>query len=180
MSGSPVTHRGPMIQHLIRQGSWVVALAIGVPLVARAQMLSPRTIEQINTAAKVRVHLRDGRQGTLHGPEADSTALTYRRSHFLGRGGIWFEMRGPLAVQDVERIEVPVGSRAASGAKIGAAAMAALTLVAIAGCAGSICEPSSGDAVVALVFWPAIGAGVGALIGSGSTRWKTVYPASAR
>ena len=144
---------------------------------SEAQTLPAQTVQEISAATKARVRLRAGNWVTIYGPRADSTSLTYRRGEFLNRGGALVQLPPPLPVNRLDSIQISRGSHAGSGAKIGGGIMAGLTVLAIVGCNGTICEPSSGGALAALVVWTAIGAGVGALIGSGSPRWETIYVA---
>jgi hypothetical protein len=155
-----------------------VLLGCGMVVPGHAQTLSLEAIEEINAASKARARLRDGGWINLYDARADSTSLTFRRGEFLNRGGTLVEVNPPLLVSQLTQIQVSLGSRAASGAKIGGGIMAGLTMIAIVGCQGTSCEPTSGQALTALVGWTGIGAGVGALIGSGSSRWKTIHPTS--
>jgi hypothetical protein len=159
---------------------WCLLFSLSVPLLGHAQVLPPETVQQINAASRLRVHLRTGSWASLHGAKADSSSFSYRHGEFLNSGGTWVNLPSPLLLKQVDQIQVARGSHAGSGAKIGGGIMAGLTLLAIVGCEGSICEPSSGEALAALVGWTALGSGLGALIGSGSPRWETVYSAQAR
>jgi hypothetical protein len=145
------------------------------PVLARAQALSSQLVEQINTSTRARVRLVTGSRGTLYAPRADSTSLAYDRSEFLNRGGSVVALSAPLPIGQIAEIQVSNGSHADNGAKIGGGVGAGLALLAVAACSGSICQPSTGQAVGAVVVWTFIGAGVGALIGSLSPRWKTIY-----
>ncbi len=147
----------------------------GVPALASAQALGPEAIEQINTAAQARVRLLDGGHGTVYSPAADSTSLNFKHSVFSNGGGPTMELPGPFQVSQVTKIQVAAGSNAGKGATIGGVIGAALALVAIASTSGSIAAPTTGQAVAGVVVWTGIGAGIGALVGKGSTRWKTVY-----
>ncbi len=83
----------------------------------------------------------------------------------------------PLSISQIAEIQVTNGSHAGNGAKIGGLVGAGLALFAVAACSGSnsICQPSTGQAVGAVVELTFLGAGVGVLIGSLSPRWKTIY-----
>jgi hypothetical protein len=160
------------------QRSFLCCLVLaGAPALGRAQVLSSGAVDQINASTRVRVRLHEGRQGKLYAPRADSTSLTYDRSEFLDRGGRLVTLPPPLSIRQLTEIQVPRGSHAGSGAKIGAGVGAGLALLAIVVCHGTICQPSTGEAAVAVVVWALLGTGVGALIGDLSPRWHTVYPA---
>ena len=152
---------------------WLV-LAV-TPARATPQALAPLIVEQINAASTARVRLVTGSRGTLYAPRADSTSITFERSAFLNSGGSFVALPPPLATSQVAEIAVPNGSHAGSGAKIGAGVGAGVALLAVAGCSGSICEVTAGEAVGVVTVWTVIGGALGALFGSGSPRWKTIY-----
>lgn len=161
-----------MLVRLSMLGGWLVLAA--TPTRAAPQALAPQIVEQINAATTVRVRLMTGSRGTLYAPRADSTSLVFERSSFLNSGGSVVALPAPLAIAHVAEIDVPDGSHAGSGAKIGAGVGAGVALLAVAGCSGSICEVTTGEAVGAVVVWAVIGGALGALFGSGSPRWKTI------
>lgn len=110
------------------------------------------------------------------------TSLTLRGdslSYFrvLSEESIGYEVKTPeegdlrrISLKDIDRVEIPSGSRAALGAGIGAMAGTAIML-AIA---------DDGDELEEVLFYGSIlfvipGAGIGALIGSTIEDWDTVY-----
>jgi hypothetical protein len=161
------------------RGSRVVScllLLAGAPVLASAQELGSEVVGQINASSKARVRLLEGPRATLYSPKADSTSLGFKRGEFVNHAGSVVQLSQPLGVAQVAEIQVAKGSNAGKGAKIGGGIGAALALLAIAVTSGDpYVSPSTGQAVGAVVVWTFIGAGVGALIGSASTRWKPVY-----
>ena len=72
------------------------------------------------------------------------------------------------------------GSNAGKGAFIGGGIGLGLSIVAVIALSGDEwTTPSAGQAVAGMLLNTAAGAGIGALIGSASTRWRTVYQADA-
>jgi hypothetical protein len=159
----------------IQRGFLCCLVLAAAPTLGRAQVLSSGIVDQINASTRVRVRLREGRQGNLYAPRADSMSLTYDRGEFLDRGGRLVKLPPPLSIRQLAEIKVAQGSHAGSGARIGAGVGAGLAILAIVVCQGTLCQPSSGEAAAAVVVWTVAGAGVGALIGSLSPRWHTVY-----
>ena len=167
MIGSPMrVHRGILF-----------SLVLGtMPVLARTQTLDSQIVEQINAASQVRVRLVTGARGTLYAPRADSMSLAYHRSQFpYGGGGV--ALRGSLSIGQITEIQVTKGSHAGHGATLGGGVGLGLALLAVALCSpsDSICHPSTGEAVRAAVGCTLIGTTVGALIGSISPRWKSIY-----
>src|SRR5258708_14750822 len=152
---------------------WLVLAAS--PVFAMSQALAPQIVEQINAATRVRVRLVTGSRGTIYAPRADSTSLTFDRSSFLNRGGSVVTLPAPLAVGQIAAIDVMDGSHAGSAAKIGGGVGAGIALLAGGGWPGTLCQPTTGQAIGAVVVWTIIGGAVGALFGSGSPRWRTIY-----
>jgi hypothetical protein len=158
-----------------------VSLLGCLPAEATAQTLPPEAMQQVNAASRIRVRLATGERGTLYAPAIDFGTLSYTGSRFLGEGGTLAQLTPPLQVSQITQIQVPHGSHALLGGKIGAAVGCGLSLLAIAVTAGdSWTSPTSEEAGRAIVALTAVGAGVGALIGSASPRWRTVYNAPAR
>lgn len=161
------------------RGSRVVScllLLAGAPVLASAQELGSDVVGQINASSKARVRLIEGPRATLYSPKADSTSLEFKRGEFVNNAGSVVQLSQPLGVAQVAEIQVAKGNHAWKGAQIGGGIGAALALLAIAVTAGDpYVSPTPGEAVTGLVVWTAIGGGVGALIGSASTRWKPVY-----
>ena len=154
-------------------------LLVCLSVEVRAQELPPAVIHQVGAASQVRVRLVEGGWGTLSGPSMDSVSLSYTGSRFRGPSGR-VQLAAPLPMTQVAQIQVPHGSHSGSGARIGGAIGLGITLLAIVATSGSDwASPTTGQAVVAGMVWTAIGSAVGALIGSGSRRWTTVYTADA-
>jgi hypothetical protein len=85
-----------------------------------------------------------------------------------------------LPVFQITQIQVPHGSHALLGGKLGAGVGCGLSLLAIAVTSGDgWTSPTAEEAGRAIVALTLIGAGVGALIGSASPRWRTVYDSPA-
>ena len=145
---------------------------------ATAQTLSPEAMQQVNAASRIRVRLASGERGTLSAPAIDSGSLSYTGSRVLGQVGSLAQLTPPLPVSRITQIQVPHGSHAFLGGKIGAGVGGGLSLLAIAVTAGdSWTSPTPDEAGRAIVALTLIGAGAGALIGSASPRWTTVYSA---
>jgi len=161
------------------RGSRVVfclLLLAGAPVLASAQELGADVVGQINASSKARVRLIEGPRATLYSPKADSTSLGFKRGEFVNHAGSVVQLPQPLGVAQVAEIQVAKGSNAGKGAKIGGGIGAALALLAVAAMSGDpYVSPTTGQAVTGVVAWTLIGGGVGALIGSASTRWKPVY-----
>jgi hypothetical protein len=155
--------------YIIAQSLLLVSLSAEVC----AQELPAVIRQQISAAPKVRVQLVRGDWGTLQAPGLDSAGLSYTGSRFPNKGA---DLAAPLPMAQVAQIQVPNGSLAGRGARIGATVGLGLSLLAIAVTAGdSWVSPTAGQAVAAAIGWTAMGAGVGAIIGSASQRWTTVY-----
>jgi hypothetical protein len=151
-------------------------LVAGVPVLATSQELPANVVQQINASTKARVRLVGGGSGTLYSPKADPTSLSSNRSSLLDSGGTAVSGSQLLPIAQLAEIQVAHGSHAGSGAKIGGGLGAALALLAVALTSGQdYVSPTTGQAVAAVVGWTGIGAGIGALIGSASPRWQTVY-----
>ena len=136
-------------------------------------------MQQVNEASRIRVRLASGERGTLYAPTIDFGSLSYTGSRLLGQGGGLTQITPPLPVSRITQIQVPHGSHALLGGKIGAGVGCGLSLLAIAVTAGdSWTSPTPEEAGRGIVALTLMGAGVGALIGSASPRWRTVYDAS--
>lgn len=86
-------------------------------------------------------------------------------------------MPGPLRVDQLSQIQIARGSHAASGAGLGAAIGAGLGIVLSAGAnAQDAGYFTTSDYLQGTATLAVLGAALGALIGSGSPRWHTVYP----
>ena len=159
--------------HSILQAS-VLLVTLGTQ--AWAQALTPDARQQVNAASRIRVRLASGERGVLEAPAIDSGSLSYTGNHLLGSSGSLTQLPPPLPVARITQIQVPHGSHALLGGKIGAAVGCGLSLLGIAAASGdgwtSPTPQEAGFAIVVLTF---VGAGVGAVIGSASPRWETVY-----
>jgi hypothetical protein len=143
------------------------------PLVAQA--LSAEALEAIHHAATARVRLAGEGWRPLAGTAADSAGTTAGEAmlYITGRAG---EAPGAIPLSRVAQVQVKAGSHAGKGAKIGAAIGLGLSLLAVAAASGdSWTSPTTGEAVAATVSTTAFGAGIGALVGLTSPRWRTVY-----
>jgi hypothetical protein len=143
---------------------------------AAAQGLSTETLQAINTASRARVRLADPGwhrlAGAGQGASADGT-LVYVRD---GAGSSLSE----ISLGDVHELQVARGSNAGKGAFIGGGIGLALGIAAvIAASSDDWTTPNGGQAMVGMLFFTAAGAGIGALAGSASTHWQTVYGADA-
>jgi hypothetical protein len=153
--------------------SLVVLVALSAELCA--QDLAPEVVQQIGAASKIRVMLVGGGRRTLYDPTVDASGLAYSDS--LGPAGDrQAASPSPLPMAQVTRIQVPHGSHAGNGAKIGGALGLGLGVLGVVLASGdSWATPTAGEAVGAMLVTTAIGAGVGALVGTAVPRWKTVY-----
>jgi hypothetical protein len=148
----------------------------GAPVLASAQELGSDVVGQINASSKARVRLIQGPRATLYSPKADSTSLDFKRGEFVNHAGSVVQLSQPLGVAQVEEIQVAQGTHAGKGAKIGAGVGAGfILLMLVVNKAIDGYPPTTGQAVGGVVAWSLIGSGIGALIGSASTRWKPVY-----
>jgi len=153
-------------------------LLASMPALAWTQALTPAIADQINAAARARVRLVDGRRGMLYRPRVDSSSLNYDHSESVNKGESTEEIPRPLLLGQIAQIEVTSGSQVGRGAMIGGGVGAGLALLAIVACRGSVCQPASAkQGVLAVAGWIVIGAGFGSMIGAGSPRWRSVYPA---
>jgi len=151
------------------------SLVLGtMPVLARTQTLDSQIVEQINAASKVRVRLVTGARGTLYAPRADSMSLaTTAASLCMGRwrGTTWVPSIGQIG-----EIQVTKGSHAGHGATLGGGVGLGLALLAVA-----LCSPATAFAILRRGGCTCgcrvhlIGTTVGALIGSISPRWKSIY-----
>jgi hypothetical protein len=158
----------------------VLLLALLLPSLAAAQLLDTTTIAQINAATRAQLRLRSGARGVVHQPAATASTVAFASAEFLTPGGNRATADSPLPVGEIERIQVAIGNAALGGAKIGAGIGAGLALVAALVTAGEdFVSLTPAEAAVSIVVTAGFGGLVGALIGSGSTRWQTVYPAAA-
>ncbi|PYP20842.1 MAG: hypothetical protein DMD53_09770 [Gemmatimonadetes bacterium] len=164
----------------------VAMMALTITPVLRAQVTSPQFRDQINAAVKIRAVGAWGR-AELTEPRVDADTIRYSRARVLAsfstpsalpqpRGLV---LPQPLPLEDLTEIQVPSGNDAAHGAVAGGLLLGLIGLV--AGVATSSCDSclgrgaSAGNVIGVALIGGAIGAGIGALLGSTSTRWMTVY-----
>ena len=141
-----------------------------------AQELSPEALQAIHNASRVRVRLAGEGWHPLRGTTADSASITASEPMLYVGNGRAGRPPGAVPLSRVAQVQVRAGSHAGSGAKIGGAiglGLAALGLLVASG--DEWTSPTTGQVVSGLVITPLFGAGVGALVGSASPRWRTVY-----
>lgn len=141
-----------------------------------AQGLSPETLQAIHNASRARVRLAGEGWHPLSGTGADSAGVAAgEASIFIGPGHAG-QLSGAVPLSQVAQVQVKAGSHAGSGAKIGGAIGLGLSLLAIAVTAGDDWTAPTGEqAIAGTMMTTAIGAGIGALVGLTSPRWRTVY-----
>jgi len=140
-----------------------------------AQDLAPEVVQRISAASRIRVTLLGGVQRTMYTPAVDSGGPEYAGLVLHGAQR-QADLDPTVRMTQVTRIQVPNGSHAGHGAAFGGAVGLGLSILAIAiASSDPWISPTAGEAVGAMVGWTAIGAGVGAVIGSMSPRWTTVY-----
>ena len=131
----------------------------------------------LDSTPRIQVRLPTG-WATLDGPRLQRDSLQFRHGTTHDRGGRLVALPSPLAFAAVSEIRVAAGKRTARGAAMGAGIGAVLGLLLVSGlgsepdCLGC---PTEAEARPVIPLLAALGAGVGALIGSGSTGWRTVY-----
>jgi hypothetical protein len=155
----------------------VLLLLAGRIIPAEGQDLSTETLLAINTASHARVRLADPGwhrlAGAGRGASADGTLVYVRDSS----GG---SSLSEVSLRDVRELQVARGSNAGKAAFIGGGIGLALGIAAvIAASSDDWTTPSGGQAIVGMLFFTATGAGIGALVGSASTHWQSVYRADA-
>src|SRR3954465_7949443 len=172
----------------------VLLLLVGRGLPAAAQELSAETLQAINSASRARARLGDAEWHRLPPcrPRPRRGDAEWHRLADTGRGmsadgarvyvqdGATTSSLTEVALPEVRELQVARGSNAGKGAFIGGAIGLGLRLVALIALSGDDwAAPSSGQAVAGMLVNTAAGAGVGALIRSASTHWRTVYQADA-
>ena len=98
-----------------------VSLLGYLPNGVTAQTLPQDVMQQINAASQIRVRLASGEREMLYAPTVDSGALSYTGSRILGHQGTPTPLTPPLQVSRITQIQVPHGSHALLGGKLGAA-----------------------------------------------------------
>jgi hypothetical protein len=155
----------------------VLLLLAGHAVPGMAQELSTETLQAINAASRARVRLGDEGwhrlAGTGRGMSADGGRVYVR-------DGSSDSSLTEVALGDVRELQVARGSNAGKGAFIGGGIGLALGIAAvIAASSDDWTTPTPGEGVVGMLVFTAAGAGIGALAGSASTHWQTVYGADA-
>jgi hypothetical protein len=152
----------------MRSTSAVLALLLLAALTPlAAQELSPEAREAIHNASQARVRLSGEGWRPLAGT---SGALLYVGAARVGDPG------GAVQLDRVAQVQVKAGSHAGSGARIGGAIGLGLSVVGLLlASTDSWTSPTGGQVVSGLIGSTLFGAGVGALVGSSSPRWRTVY-----
>ena len=141
-------------------------LLAGLSASVAAQELSPETLQAIHNASRARVRLAGAGWRPLTGAAGGASM------YVGGRGG----QPSAVPLSQVAQVQVKAGSHAGSGAKIGGAIGLGLSLLAIAATAGDDwAAPSGEQAIAGTMFTTAFCAGIGALVGLTSPRWRTVY-----
>jgi hypothetical protein len=142
-----------------------------------AQELSSETLQAINTAAHARVRLADAEWHRLAGT---GSGMSSDHAQVYVRAGRADSPVTEVSLRDVRELQVARGSNAGKGAFIGGALGLGLGIVAVIGASGDDwTTPTPGQAVTAMLVSTIAGAGIGALVGSASTHWRTVYEADA-
>ena len=157
----------------------LLLLSVLVPLGTSAQSLDTAAVARINDATQARLRLHGGSHGVVQKPQATPAGIAYDRGTFRTEGGNPVEPARPVPLSEILEIDVARGTQAGRGATIGAIAGGTLALLAALVTSGEdFVSLTPGEAVAAVAVWAAIGAGVGALIGSQSPRWHSVYRAA--
>ncbi|MGH7673693.1 MAG: hypothetical protein ACREMV_00350 [Gemmatimonadales bacterium] len=154
----------------------VVAVASAILAFARGVAAQePLVTAPLDRGTVVRLHLFSGATEAVRlvAPfEPASVALTYCPFNARPCGPAPDPLRVTRPAADVERMDVRVGSKAGEGFLIGAALGLALG-VASARLSGGLCECRTGssDDVLYPIAGTLVWGGIGALLGSGSSRW---------
>jgi hypothetical protein len=152
-----------------------VLLSLGGALApAAAQQLAPETIQQISAASRARVRLAGEGWHPLAGSAAGPVASADGAQLFLAsRAG------GPVTtipLSQAVQVQVARGSHAGSGARIGGAVGLGLSVLSmLVASTDEWTSPTAGQVIGGVIGTTLFGAGVGAVIGSASPRWRTVY-----
>jgi hypothetical protein len=155
-----------------------VVLLVSLGARAGAQAVPWDAAQQVNGSSRGRVRLASGEWGTVYRPVLDSGGLYYSVGHRTGQDRRRAPPPPPIPVARIALLQVPYGSHALLGGKIGAGIGCVLSLMVVAAAStDGWTAPSGAEAGRAIVSLTFNGAGVGALIRSASPRWKTVYRA---
>jgi hypothetical protein len=152
----------------------LVLLAAALPTLA-AQELSPEALQAIHSASRARVRLAGEGWRPLTGTTADSAGTAGGALLYVGSGRAG-QPAGAVPIDKIAQVQVRAGSHAGNGARIGGAVglgLAAVTLLLAS--TDEWTSPTGGQVVSGLIGTTLFGAGVGALVGSASPRWRTVY-----
>ncbi len=140
----------------------------------------PSLEDQINAASRILVRTATGR-GELSRPRLAGDSLTLTTGWmFTARSGLRTTLAPPLPLSAVSEIAVPAGTNAAKGALIGGGIGALFGLVPVVGAAAGSSNGfslSGGEYAAAVAVTTFLSAGIGALLGATSTKWRVVYPA---
>jgi hypothetical protein len=145
----------------------------------KAQGLSDSLAASIDSAPRLRVRLST-RWVMLDHPRIQRDSLTFATGRTIDRGGRWITVKPPLSLAAVQAIQRASGNRAAKGALWGGAIGTGLGLVLAIGAASepqSYGSPTGSESAELVIGLGVVGGLVGALIGSRSTRWVTIYSA---
>jgi hypothetical protein len=162
----------------MRPRSLVTALLLlaGPLTTLAAQELSTEALQAIHSASRARVRLAGEGWRPLTGTAADSAGGAATGALLYVGSGPSGQPSGAVPLSQIAQVQVRSGSHAGSGAKIGGAIGLGLTVLALIAASGDEwTSPTAGQAVGSLIVTPLFGAGIGALVGSASPRWRTVY-----
>lgn len=165
-----------------RATALVLAVLAGPALLRAQDLPSPGggwLAARLEAAGHARIRLASG-WAAVESPRLHGDSVRFTRGTMSDRGGRPVPLRPPLALGDVLELRVPAGNRAGTGALWGGAIGAGLGfIVALAAASSGPCFacPTAEESFIAVPVLAAVGAGVGALVGLGTTRWRTVYRA---
>ena len=143
----------------------------------KAQRISDSLAASIDSSPRVRVRLSTGWVMLDH-PRIERDSLTFATGTTLDRGGRWITVKPPLSLAAVQTIQRASGNRAGKGAVWGGAIGTGIGLLLSIGAASeqqSYGSPTGGESATVVVGLGVVGALIGALIGSGSADWVTVF-----
>ena len=145
---------------------------------ASAQELSAETLQAINAASRARVRLADDGWHRLAGT---GRALPRKVTGSISATAVPTSSLTEVPLHDVREVQVARGSNAGKGGFLGGVIGLGFGIVAVILASGDDwTTPTPGEAVTGMLITTAAGAGIGALVGSASTHWRTVYGADAR
>lgn len=151
-------------------------LILGLAAVRAASAQNAPVTQPLDSGSVVRLIWQQGspRVGKLLAPlQPSSDSVAYCRYPGPPCGSSSTSGRENRTIADLRRVEVSHGSRAGRGALIGGGvAVAVLGLGRIAFANQDSPAPLTGERLAGAITFVALGAGVGALIGRRSTRWR--------